>query len=75
LFTTANLVRLVARIVREVGWHLACFINIMSQQRQSPFRQRTEKLQERTFEWAARILDLCPRTGIRMIQAEPCGDS
>lgn len=33
----------------------------MSQQRQSAFRQRTEKLQERTFEWAARILDLCPR--------------
>jgi four helix bundle protein len=33
----------------------------MSEQRQSPFGQRTEKLQERTFEWAARILDLCPR--------------
>ena len=40
---------------------LPCFINVMSQQRQSAFRQRTEKLQERTFEWAARILDLCPR--------------
>jgi four helix bundle protein len=27
----------------------------------SEFRQRTERLQERTFEWAARIIDLCPR--------------
>lgn len=33
----------------------------MREQSMSPFRQRTEKLQERTFEWAARILDLCPR--------------
>ncbi len=33
----------------------------MSTPTKSPFRQRTEKLQERTFEWAARILDLCPR--------------
>jgi four helix bundle protein len=33
----------------------------MSQHHQSPFRQRTEKLQERTFEWAARTLDLCAR--------------
>jgi four helix bundle protein len=27
----------------------------------SSFRERTEKLQERTFEWASQILDLCPR--------------
>src|SRR5688500_3609591 len=27
----------------------------------SDFRKRTEQLQERTFQWAAAILDLCPR--------------
>jgi four helix bundle protein len=27
----------------------------------SDFRKRTEQLQERTFEWASRIVDLCPR--------------
>ena len=33
----------------------------MTSQQKSPFRLRTEQLQERTFQWASRILDLCPR--------------
>jgi four helix bundle protein len=27
----------------------------------SEFRQRTEQLQERTFQWASGVLDVCPR--------------
>jgi four helix bundle protein len=33
----------------------------MSDRERSEFRKRTEQLQSRTFEWAARIVDLCPR--------------
>jgi four helix bundle protein len=49
-------------MVRNPAGHLDCSDTRMTQEQlKSPFRQRTEKLQERTFEWAARILDLCPR--------------
>jgi four helix bundle protein len=61
LFITEYFALLIVEIVRKPAWHFACFLRVMPEQRQSPFRQRTEQLQERTFEWAARILDLCPR--------------
>jgi four helix bundle protein len=60
-FDTAYFARSIAGIVPKLARHFACSLGVMSDHRQSPFRQRTEKLQERTFEWAARILDLCPR--------------
>jgi four helix bundle protein len=31
------------------------------EQTRSNFRRRTEALQQRTFDWACRILDVCPR--------------
>ena len=33
----------------------------MKHKAKSAFRERTEQLQDRTFRWASRVLDLCPR--------------
>ena len=47
--------------LNKTAGHDACSLGLMLSREKSAFRQRTERLQERTFEWASRILDLCPR--------------